>query len=93
MQLNINLLQHSFAVVLVEFFHALSLIYQDDFECHTCFPTQLCIICKCMSRITDIIAEQNQSRKTSGRALAASLYFANELILNIDTEPVVVYII
>lgn len=88
MQLNINLLEHSFVVFLVDFFHYLSLTYQDNFEHHTCFPTRLCIICECMSRITDVITEQNQSRKTSGRALAASLYFAIELILSIDTKPV-----
>ena len=41
-----------------------------------------------MSGITDAITEQNQSRKTSGRALAASLHFAIELILSIDTEHV-----
>lgn len=77
MQLGTHLLEHSLAVALV--FHALSLFCQDNFEPRACFPTQLCVICKCMSRITDAITEQNQSRKTSGRPLAASLYFAIEL--------------
>lgn len=76
MQSGTHLLEHSLAVVLV--FHALSLFCQDNFEPQACFPTQLCVICKCMSGITDAITEQNQSRKTSGRPLAASLCFTIE---------------
>lgn len=86
MQLSTHLLEHSLAIVLS--FHALSLFCQENFEPQTCFPTQLFVICTCMSRITDANSDQNQSRKTSGRALAASLYFAIELILSIDTEHV-----
>jgi len=86
MQLSTHLLQHSLAVVLG--FHALSLLCQDNFEPQTCFPTEFCVICKCMSGITDAITEQHQSTKTSGRALFASLYFVIELILSVDAEHV-----
>lgn len=66
MQLSTHLLDHSFAVVLAEFFHALFLISQGNLEPQTFLATQLCVICICMSRITDVITEQNHSRKTSG---------------------------
>lgn len=77
-------LVHSLAVVLG--FHDLFLYCQDNFESRSCVPTQLCVTCKCV--ITSAIAGQNWNGKTSGRALAGTLYFAIEVILSADTEHV-----